>query len=286
MTLDKLIRLKWRNFTRKYRFSLRDQHTDKEVWYMHMSRLNVVTGFLALALILFIAILTTVAYTSVLDLIPGYPGNRSRIMLIENIIRLDSMEREIASLQTYSSNIALILEGKTPVTHEQGRTDSLLSGSISVLPSYEDSLLRAQIERGGMYGLVSTSTSRRDSSFDLVPPVRGVVSTRFDPRQANYGVGIATASNQEIVATEAGTVIMSMWTPEYGYIIEVQHPNNLISIYKHSAQSLKTIGERVRAGEVIGSTGEGISGDVGKGLFVFELWHNGVPVDPQNYIVF
>ena len=94
-----------RNLREKHRLSIRNQHNDSEVWYMYISPLNLLAGFLALVLILFIVITITVAYTPVLDLIPGYPGNKSRTMLIENIIRLDSLEQEVRNMQIYSDNI-------------------------------------------------------------------------------------------------------------------------------------------------------------------------------------
>ena len=84
-----------RHLREKHRLSVRNQHTDREIWYMHISPLNLLAGLLALILILFILIASTVAYTPVLDLLPGYPGKKSRTMLVENIMRLDSLEQEL-----------------------------------------------------------------------------------------------------------------------------------------------------------------------------------------------
>ena len=101
-----------RHLREKHRFSIRNQHTDTEVWYIYISPLNVLAGLLALVLVLFIIVTTTVAYTPILDFIPGYPGNKSRTMLIENIMRLDSLEKEIKNMQIYNENVALIMAGK------------------------------------------------------------------------------------------------------------------------------------------------------------------------------
>ena len=278
-----------RNLREKHRLSLRNQHNDSEVWYMYISPANVLTGFVALVLVLFIIILTTVAYTPILDLIPGYPGNKSREMLISNIVRIDSLERELAQIQEYSDNIALIMEGKTPIVRDvrQAGDSMLVSRPEAVLPSREDSLLRAELEGGGVYQLSELTRVRTmRTDLELMPPVRGVVAEHFNPKENRFGVGIATAASQQVMAVEDGTVVLSTWSPDDGYVVQIQHPGNLISVYKHATRVLPAIGARVKGGEVIGFTGEGLSGDAGKGLFEFELWHNGTPVDPEGYVVF
>jgi len=281
--------LKWLN-TRN-RVSFRDGHDDTELWYMYLSPLNIFTGAVAVALILFVLIITLVAYTSILDFIPGYPGNRSREILIANIQRLDSMERQLQNFQIYSDNLTLVLDGKVPTTHgavvQRADTSSLARGRI-VHPSYEDSVLRSRVEAGAqlVQGGRAAGDKKASLGIDLLSPVNGVVTTRFNPRNGQFGVGIATASNQQVVAVAGGTVILSMWTPSDGYIIQLQHSNNLVSVYRHCSESLKTVGARARAGEVISYTGEGGSGEGGKGLFQFELWYNGTPVDPESYILF
>ena len=280
----------FKNLRLKHRLSVRDEHDDTEVWYMHISPLNLLAGFFSLVLILFIVILTTVAYTPILDLIPGYPGNKSRELLIENITRLDSLERELAAMQVFNENVTLIMQGKMPVTSTVGLdADTTHRDRTTLVPrSAEDSLLRRQFERGGLSQLGDPASVRRTlrSNLELYTPARGVVAMHFNPKQNQFGVEVATASNQQVMSVADGTIVLSVWTPDDGYIIQVQHANNLISVYKHCARALLPLGSRVKSGEVIGYTGEGLSGNDGKGTFAFELWQNGSPVDPENYIVF
>ncbi len=275
-----------KNLSRKHRLSLRTEHEDEEVWYMHLSPLNAFAGFLALVLLLFIVILTTVAYTPILDLIPGYPGNKSREMLIRNIMRLDSIERQVASMQVYADNMALILDGKTPVVRSVTGTegDSIRQAGAAVARSRADSILRAQLEGAGVYSLAA---ARQDKGrLSLMAPVKGVVATHFNPREGRFGVGVATASNQQVMAVREGTVTLSMWSPDDGHVIQIQHADNVISTYRHCATILPQTGARVRTGEVVGTTGDGVSGEAGKGFFEFELWVRGTPVDPETHIVF
>ena len=229
-----------RNLREKHRLSLRNQHNDSEVWYMYISPANVLTGFVALVLVLFIVILTTVAYTPILDLIPGYPGNKSREMLISNIVRIDSLERELAQMQVYSDNIALIMEGKTPIVRDvtQAGDSMRVSRPETVHPSREDSLLRAELEGGGIYRLSDPAKVRTvRTGLELMPPVRGVVAEHFNPKEERFGVGIATAASQQVMAVEDGTVVLSAWSPDDGYVVQIQHPGNLLSVYKHATRA-------------------------------------------------
>ncbi len=257
---------------------------------MHISPMELLGGFVALLLILFIVILTLVAYTPIMNLIPGYSGNRVRKEMIDNIVRVDSIERRLGELQAYYSNVAVIMEGKTPITRNvQQIGDSIRTERPeTVSPNAMDSIIRRQLEGTGVYSLSGAvaASMKLAAGEGMIAPVKGVVSSHFSPRERRFGIGIATANNQQILAAAEGTVIISSWSPDEGYIIEIQHAGNLVSIYRHSAQSLRGVGARVRAGEVIGSTGEGISGEEGKGDFVFELWLNGIPIDPETYILF
>ena len=99
------------------------------------------------------------------------------------------------------------------------------------------------------------------------------------------GIDIASTENQVIKATLDGTVIYSSWTLDFGYTIGIQHNNNYFSTYKHNATLLKKEGDFVKAGEAIAIVGESGEQVTGQHLH-FELWHNGVSVNPQEYINF
>ena len=291
MNLKKNLAYLVRHLREKHRLSVRNRHTDSEVWYMYISPLNLLAGLLAFVLILFILVTTTVAYTPILDLVPGYPGSRSRTMLVENIMRLDSLEMELRNMQVYSENIALIMAGKNPVTRNDIHTPDSASphGGTTVAPVAEDSLLRSQMETpSGAYSLDDPDAARKNlrSSMELQSPVKGVVAGKFDPTEGRLGVGLATTDNQQVMAVMDGTVISSGWAPEEGFVIYIQHGDNMVSVYRHNARLLKKAGERVSGGEIIGYTGDGRTAEGSKKLFEFELWHNGSPVDPQRYIVF
>jgi murein DD-endopeptidase MepM/ murein hydrolase activator NlpD len=116
-------------------------------------------------------------------------------------------------------------------------------------------------------------------------PVKGLITSEFNAAEDHFGIDLVSQPDRPILATLAGTVVFADWTVETGYVIQIQHENNLVSVYKHNRSLFKRMGDRVRAGEsvaIIGNTGELSSGP----HLHFEIWHNGVAVNPKNYIVF
>lgn len=286
--IDK-IKAWWRGFFRKRRFNMLNATDLSEEWHMHLSPASIFAGLIAFLLLLFILTLSLVAYTPVLEFLPGYrtEADRSRESLIQNIIRLDSMERVMNDMMTYNENISLIMEGRTPVARVLASSDSSRISKVLVMPSHEDSLLRAEMEGSSPYSLTEQEgDSRRKvrEAIELAKPVEGIVTTHFNLTEGCYGVKIAAAAGDRVAAIDRGSVIQSLWTPENGYTIIIQHAGNLISIYRNLSQSLVTTGQAIRAGEQIGYSAEAENGEVK--LFELELWNNGKPVDPEGYIVF
>ncbi|MEG2365965.1 MAG: M23 family metallopeptidase [Alistipes sp.] len=278
----------WRDAFRKRRISLRNATDGNEEWHIHLSPANLFAAFVSFALLLFILILILAAYTPVMEFLPGYRSDatRSRESLIHDVTRLDSMERMMNDMMTYNENIALIMEGKTPVVRTVATADSTRMDKTLIMPTYEDSLLRVQMEGKGVYSLAGGSSSRRSvrEALEMVTPVEGTLTEPFDIKQGRLGVAITATASSSVTAAAEGTVVMSLWTPETGYLIQLQHSGNLLSVYKQLSQSLVTAGQKVHSGEVIGYAAA--EGKPTAKLFEFELWSNGKPVDPQGYILF
>ncbi len=265
----------------KQKVAMLDPDDGRERWHIYISGGRILVGAVSLLLVVIVGVILLVVYTPVMDTLGGYPGNRSRELLIANVMRLDSLERQMGNLTLYSDNIALIMEGKTPIIRDVSRIgDSVeMQDKTLVAPSLADSLLRARMEAAsGDLSLSASVSSPRSSAVgsDLVPPVQGLVQTRFSPVNGNFGVEILTTANHPVVAVRDGSVILSVWSPEGGHIVQIQHADNLVSVYRRLSAVEKSVGARVKAGEIIG-----VASPLG-----FELWFNGTPVDPENYIVF
>lgn len=271
-------------FAVKNKLSLRRVSTGEDVWHLFLSRGNLILSVLAFVLVVFIGVLTLVAYTPILDLVPGYPGNRSREMLVASIAKLDSLDREIGLWERYTRDLQLVLDGRSTESSMSANDTAAnaVKGSITSR-SMLDSLLRGKIQTEQ-----STSDQERrrtqELTFEMISPISGIVSEKFAPQNRNYGVTVNPRPNSVVLCVMDGTVIMETWTPDEGYIVAVQHAASMMSIYKGLQQSLRPVGARIKAGE-----GIGISETVSEGhipTLVFELWNGGNAVDPENYITF
>ena len=289
MMLIKSISSWWKSAMRKRRFSMLGVEEHNEEWHVLISPAGIFAGITALTLLIFAIVLLLVAYTPIVEFLPGYKSDaaRSQESLMESVMRLDSIERRMNEMLIYNDNISLIMNGKSPAVRTTIATDSIHREKALILPSIEDSLLRAQMEGDGVYGLhtiVRAGSSVRDN-MEMVVPIEGIITSHFNLRNGNYGIRMATASMAQITAITDGTVITSVWTPDNSNIIEIQHPNGLISVYKNLSQTLVQKGQFVNGGDVIGYSSESSAAEDGN-KFEFELWSGGKAVDPEGYIVF
>jgi len=151
--------------------------------------------------------------------------------------------------------------------------------------STEDSILRAEIEKEDLVNLSPNFNRDDKTNYLLFPPVKGTITDKFNPQREHFGIDVAAAKDAAIKAIDEGTVTLAAYTAETGYIIQIQHDNDLISVYKHNSSLLKKQGEKVRAGEaiaIIGETGEYSSGP----HLHFEMWRNGVALNPEIFFSF
>jgi len=272
----------------KYRLIIYNDDTFEEVGFFRLSRLNLLSVVGGGIILLITAITVLIAFTPIREFIPGYPDGNMRRNIINNVYRLDSLEHEIEIRDRYFKSINQIIRGETPISYENNQDTTIRYEEISFNISEHDSLLRQQIEEEELFNLSLITGNLNNTDFSkvhLFPPVKGIVTQDFNPKENHYGTDIVTASNKVVSAVMDGTVIMANWTLETGYVIQIQHKNDLISVYKHNAELLKKIGNRVTAGEAIAIIGN--SGELTSGPHLhFELWHNGTPIDPEDYIAF
>ena len=151
--------------------------------------------------------------------------------------------------------------------------------------SREDSLLRLEVQQQERFNASQRSSLKQIDGVLFFPPVKGVISDGFNAAKKHFAIDIAAVQNSTVHTVLDGTVTFAGWTDDTGFVIQVQHDNNLISIYKHNVKLLKKAGERVKAGDAIALVGD--SGSITTGTHLhLELWHNGIPIDPAKYITF
>ena len=96
------------NIVRKRHIAIFDN--EEKRWHADLSPARLTTIGIAVVTLIFGVLLILVAYTPLLDLMPGYRTNagRSREMLIRSIIRIDSLERKMNDMLTYNENRILV----------------------------------------------------------------------------------------------------------------------------------------------------------------------------------
>ncbi|MDC7994994.1 M23 family metallopeptidase [Altibacter sp. HG106] len=270
----------------KYRLVVLNEDTFEERFSFKLNRLNVFVFSTIFAVILIAGTTLLIAFTPLREYIPGYSSTRLKKRATDLTYRTDSLEQELAVIEKYIASIRKVLTGD--VSTVDFNKDSIIeaaqvdASAVDLSISEEDSLLREKVAQEDKYNPLTTPSEVR---LTLFPPVKGTISSEYDLKSKHYAVDIVTVKDAPVKAVADGTVIFAEWTAETGYVMILEHPNNLLSVYKHNASLNKEQGERVKAGEVISTAGNTGALSTGPHLH-FELWSDGYPINPTNFIDF
>lgn len=277
----------WHQIRFKYKLSFFNESTLEEVWSLRVSLFSVITSLLFFALFLITITSVIIIMTPIRNYLPGYLDVEVRKVIVQNALRADSLERMIAIQSFYLDNVAGILAGTTPLDSIRS-IDSL----AQVNPEFEiprsareDEFLRT-FEEEEKYNLTSLNPNPMpaDGIF-FFKPINGVISAAYEPEVRHYGIDLVASPNESVLATLDGTVVFTGFDPNFGNVIQIQHRNGFLSVYKHNELLLKQIGDPVVAGEAIALVGN--TGKLSTGPHLhFELWYRGSPVNPAEYIAF
>jgi len=220
---------------------------------------------------------------------PRFAELKATREVMELSIKVDSLVSEVYKKDNFIRNIQLILSGKADEYVEIDNSGTISTQELQQIEQSQalnpiDSQFREEFEKSGLDLQLAASTQGDElQDFYLFKPVDGVVSDGFDPKKDHLGIDIVAKEDEPVKVVADGTVVFASWTQDSGYVIAVQHRGNLLSMYKHNSDLTKSVGNFVTAGEVIsiiGNTGELTTGP----HLHFELWYNGNPIDPQEFI--
>ena len=284
-----------KNLSDKYRLVFLDNESFEEKGAIVLSKLSIAVYFLFSLIVLIALVFILISVTSLKEWIPGYPDTVEQELLktkyIDDIVKLTELENKIASNKLYYANLEKVLKGD--FVNDSLFSDSFSfykdTSSINFSTSSSDSMLRKKISEREKYDIsIIDQIGCKDDNLKGIlffSPLIGEITNQFNLKNGHIGIDIIASKNEAVKSVLEGTILFSDWTPENGHIIQVQHNRNLISIYKHNSVLLKTTGDRVSAGEPIAIVGNSGSLSTGPHLH-FELWYNGVPLDPEKFIVF
>ncbi|HPF97185.1 MAG: M23 family metallopeptidase [Flavobacteriaceae bacterium] len=271
----------------KYRLVILNEDTFEERLSFKLTRLNVFVLTMLSAIFLIAGTTLFIAFTPLREYIPGYSSTALKKQAVKLSYQTDSLQKVIEVNERYFASIKKVLQGEiNPTDFNRDSIIETAQADVSqrdLQPSKADSLLRDKVDKEDKFNLFESATSA--SKFILFPPVNGTISEPYNADKKHYAIDIVVAKDTPIKSTADGTVIFAEWTAETGYVIIIEHSYGLISVYKHNASLTKSQGDLVKAGEVIATAGN--TGELTTGPHLhFELWSDGYPINPTNFIDF
>ncbi len=271
-------------FLKRYIIVVYNQGNFKERVSISLTPINLILLLSSLVVVSFICGALLIAFTPIKEAIPGF-GNSymsaSKVIHLQN--RVDSFEKVVSDYNMYMDSLRKILKGDSGKSTYKMRMENKAVFHFADLR--EPSVPVANSDHiTDLTSLNNINTGKKKVS-PLFPPVNGYISQHFDQNTGHNAIDIIASPDAPVMAVDDGTVIFSEWSAQTGNVIIIQHPNNLVSIYKHNSVLLKKVGTFVSRGDVIALVGNSGALTTGPHLH-FELWDNGNAVDPENYITF
>lgn len=282
-----------------YRLVIMRDESFEEVGSYKLTRLNIYLIISTLIVSTAILVMLLFVLTPLKRMLPGYGDVSYRDDAEELAQTVQELQEKNRANEIYIQNLRRIFTGDFESEEDIPKVDSSNTTPDSLLSLdriEEDEELRNAVERnqplvpskGQAPPPAAEYSPYRNTPLEqlyLIAPIRGEISNGFQQDKGHLGVDVLAPKNSPIKSIMDGVVIQSDWTLETGNTIALQHPNNVVSFYKHNSALLKKVGDGVKAGEaiaIIGNTGTLSSGP----HLHFELWYNGKAVDPDDYIQF
>lgn len=267
------------------RLALVDDEIHEEIRSIKFNKTIAILLVVSASVILCVLTYFVTSRTPLKYTIPGYPTAETKAISIETMMKVDSLERIVKMWEFQVSNIQRVVTGRKPLEIDSARvaaSEDAVAGET--LHSLEDSLLREQVLNEEQFSLSSVKKELTQiEGLHFCPPVKGMITEHFSATHPFVDIAVTTGTT--VCATLKGTVISAVWNEDTGYTIQIQHSNDLISVYKHNEKLFNKMGDKVKEGTPIALSGNSGSLTTGPHLH-FELWHKGEAIDPEQYINF
>lgn len=271
--------------TFKYRFVVLNEDTFEERFSFKLNRLNAFVFGGIFSVFLIACTFLLIALTPLKEYIQGYSSSELQKEASNLVYKVDSLNRALTVNDLYIENIQQVLKGE--IKRVTFNKDSVLKQyqieEINFAPTAVDSAFREEVEQLDRYSVFQQARKNTDIVFSS--PIKGQITQNYNDKEKHFAVDIAVEENSPVKTVADGTVIFKGFTADTGYVIIIEHAQGFISVYKHNSSIYKEQGELVKTGEVISSAGS--TGTISTGAHLhFELWNDGYPVNPLNYINF
>jgi murein DD-endopeptidase MepM/ murein hydrolase activator NlpD len=273
----------------RYRLVLINDTTYEEKFSFSLTPMNVFVGFSSFLVFFATILIMLIVFTPLREYIPGYTDTETKKNVAKLLFQTDSLEKALNDRESYYKNMLNIMNDKVDERDTAIIPTDKKTGESEFNKKYElDDAFKKEFEELAKDNFSVNGEDKESTTIDNLSffnPVQGLVSNAFDYANDHFAVDVLTKANESVKATLDGRVIISSWTPETGNVVAIQHKNNVISVYKHNAVLLKKVGTFVNAGDAIAIVGN--SGELTTGPHLhFEIWENGNPVNPEQFINF
>ncbi|MBK9255620.1 MAG: M23 family metallopeptidase [Saprospiraceae bacterium] len=261
----------WDRLRDNYRITVVDDENLEEVASYNLSLMNFYIFISVIASLLSLLVISFIVFTPVKRLIPGYGEISENKKFLELTKKVDFLEKEIAANDVYTEGLKNLLSGGSSSSQE-------ITDTIQQIKERTKEIISAE----------EIKENRRAKELNFLhfsTPVFGKISAHFQPDIYHYGVDILAEKDSPVKSIMDGVVINSEWSISSGNTVYIQHPRNVVSVYKHNSALLVKTGDIVKTGQAIAIIGN--SGEMSTGPHLhFELWYDGKYVNPVNYITF
>lgn len=271
----------------KRRLVILNEDSFEETFSLKLNLMNVfVVGSVGAILIIFVTTYI-IAFTPLREYIPGYASSKLKQEALEMAIKSDSLEQSVKVNNAYISSIKKVLTGD--LEYAKLNKDSIKAlgpegiDEVSIAPTENEKILRDQVIKEDKFNVFDSAQPK--VGFVLFAPVQGTIIEKYSPKNKHLAVTVALGKNTPIKSIGAGTIIFSDWTPSSGYVVIIRHKDDILSVYKNAASVTKSQGNIVKSGEVIALAGTSTPQKTNATLR-FELWKDGFPIDPTQFINF
>jgi murein DD-endopeptidase MepM/ murein hydrolase activator NlpD len=242
---------------------------------------------LVYSIILISFTISIVFFTQLRELVPGYSSSDLLNRAIYLTEKTDSLEQQIALNNKFYQSIEDVLSGKTEdfVPKEVLEADTNYNNFKikTINPNIQDSILRSYVDNEDKFNLTKNELVIENKMF--FTPIMGEITQGFNSKDNHYALDISADIGTPVKSILEGKIIFSEWSVDTGYVIIIDHGQDIISVYKHNSKALKKQNDFVQAGEVIAYSGN--QGNLSTGPHLhFELWKNGTPINPQPLLNF
>jgi murein DD-endopeptidase MepM/ murein hydrolase activator NlpD len=271
----------------KRRLVILNEDTFEETFSLKLNLMNVFV-VVTLSAIFLIGITTyIIAFTPLREYIPGYASTQLKKDAMILAIKSDSLQKSVELNNIYIASIKKVLTGD--LEYAKWNKDSLIASEKqnidehSITTSEAEKELRNKVIQEDKYNVFENAKPK--VNFVLFTPAQGTIIENYSAKNNFLAVKIALANHTPIKSVASGTIIFSEWTPSYGYVVIVEHQEGILSVYKNAGSVTKKQGDTVKSGEVIALAGNTSNKDESINLR-FELWKDGFPINPTQFINF